>query len=195
MSSSRTPVFRALPRSGIPPHFSTWAEYEARMALLERLGTIEDYTYVWWDVRPHPRLGTVETRIFDQQTRVEHTEAFAALMQALCHRLCECYDRGETIASHPTELVDDLKIRAALHGMDAPLVDFEEMRPAPPRELAERLLADVRPNAEALGCDAELAGVEDVVENGTGAQRQLAMFEKHPDLDELMREVVERTRP
>ena len=70
MASSRTPVFRALPRSGIPPHFSNWAEYEGRMELMRNVGSIQDYTYVWWDVRPHPRLGTVETRIFDQQTRI-----------------------------------------------------------------------------------------------------------------------------
>jgi carboxylate-amine ligase len=194
MQSSRTPIFRALPRSGIPPHFGSWAEYEQRMELLQRLGSIDDYTYVWWDVRPHPRLGTVETRIFDQQTRVEHTEGFAALMQSLCRHLCATHG-GDPPEGSPHELIDDLKIRAALRGMKGTLVDFDDMRPAPPVELARRLLRDVAESAAELGCESELAAVEDILENGTGAQRQLAMFDKHPDLDELMREVVERTRP
>ena len=75
MMSSRTPVFRAFPRAGIPPHYGTWEIYSNRVEQMMRGGAIEDYTYLWWDVRPHPNLGTVETRIFDQQTRLEHTIA------------------------------------------------------------------------------------------------------------------------
>ncbi len=187
MSSSRTPVFRALPRSGIPPHFGSWAEYSRRIELMQTLGSIDDYTYVWWDVRPHPRLGTVETRIFDQQTRVEHTEGFAALMQALCHHLSACHERGEAIPEQPHELVDDLKIRAALRGMDGPLVDFERMEQSDPAVLARKLLGEVHGSAEELGCAPQLAGIEDILVNGTGSTRQLAMFDKRPDLDELMR--------
>jgi carboxylate-amine ligase len=163
------------------------------MELLRQLGSIEDYTYVWWDVRPHPRLGTVETRIFDQQTRIEHTEGLAALMQSLCRQLCQ--SQGDPPEESPHELVDDLKIRAALRGMNGTLVDFDQMKPAAPVDMTRRLLHDVAESAAELGCDAELANVEDILENGTGAQRQLAMFERRPDLDELMREVVERTRP
>jgi glutamate---cysteine ligase / carboxylate-amine ligase len=194
MHSSRTPVFRALPRSGIPPHFGGWAAYAERIDLMKRLGSIEDYTYIWWDVRPHPKLGTVETRIFDQQTRVEHTEALAALVQSLCHRLSGCFDAGQPIEEFPAELIDDAKIRAALRGMDGKLVDFEEARLAPSTDLAARLIDDVSGSAAELGCEAQLEGIQDVIKKGTGAHRQLEMFERHPDLDELMREVVERTR-
>src|SRR5919106_2094548 len=79
MLSSRTAIFRAFPRVGIPPHYGNWDIYSARVELMMRAGAIDDYTYLWWDVRPHPNLGTVETRVFDQQTRVEHTVSFAAL--------------------------------------------------------------------------------------------------------------------
>ena len=79
-----------------------------------RAGAIEDYTYLWWDVRPHPNLGTVETRIFDQQTRVEHTVALAALTVSPRARLCALFDDGEPLVEFPTELIDDNKIRAAL---------------------------------------------------------------------------------
>jgi carboxylate-amine ligase len=193
MHSSRTPVFRALPRSGIPPHFGSFEEYSRRIELLMKTGSIDDYTFVWWDVRPHPRLGTVETRIFDQQTRIEHTEALTALVASLAHRLATAFDAGETVPEHPAELIDDSKVRAAIRGLDGSLVDFDASSSAPARELAQRLLDEVRPGAAELGCEAELAGIEDLLRTGTGAARQLAMFERHPDLDELMREVVERT--
>jgi carboxylate-amine ligase len=194
MHSSRTPVFRALPRSGIPPHFGSFEEYSRRIELMTKTGSIDDYTFVWWDVRPHPRLGTVETRIFDQQTRIEHTEALAALTVSLAHLLASGFDAGEPVIEHPAELIDDSKVRAAIRGLDRSLVDFDHSSSAPARELAERLLAEVRPSAAELGCEAELAGIDDILQNGTGASRQLAMFERHPDLDEVMREVVERTR-
>ena len=79
-------------------------------------GAIEDYTYLWWDVRPHPNLGTVETRVFDQATRLEDTAAFAALTQSLSHRFAEMFDEGEPLVEAPYELIDDNKVRAAVRG-------------------------------------------------------------------------------
>ena len=92
LMSSRVPIFRQFPREGIPPHYGTWEIFSHRVELMMRAGAIPDYTFLWWDVRPHPRLGTVETRIFDQQTRVEHTIALAALTACLAHRLCAAHD-------------------------------------------------------------------------------------------------------
>ncbi len=194
MHSSRTPVFRAMPRSGIPPRFGDWANYQRRIEAMMSAGSIDDYTFTWWDVRPHPRLGTVETRIFDQQTRVEHTEGMAALVVSLSHKLSDQFDAGAETPDADWELVDDAKVRAALRGMNGDLIDFDAIRPVPARELAWRLIDEVRESAAELGCEAQLAGAEDLLENGTGAERQLAMFDTHADLDELMREVVERTR-
>src|SRR6266540_1475051 len=92
MMSARTPIFRAFPRVGIPPHYGTWEIYSHRVEQMMRGGAIEDYTYMWWDVRPHPNFGTVETRVFDQQTTLEHTVALAALTIALAHRMSAYYD-------------------------------------------------------------------------------------------------------
>jgi glutamate---cysteine ligase / carboxylate-amine ligase len=103
MMSSRTPVFRAFPRVGIPPYYGTWGIYSHRVEQMMRGGAIPDYTYLWWDVRPHPNLGTVEVRVFDQQTRVEMTIGFAALVQALAHRLTTEYDDGVPSIEHPQE--------------------------------------------------------------------------------------------
>jgi carboxylate-amine ligase len=195
MMSSRTPVFRAFPRVGVPPHYGTWEIFSNRVELMVRAGAIDDYTYLWWDVRPHPKLGTVETRIFDQQTRLEHTAAFAALMVSLAHRLSAAHDEGEPLVEYPTELVDDNKVRAAVRGIDGVLIDFYRGERVAAREMAQRLVAMLSDHAEELGCRAELEGVEDLLSRGTGAHRQLEMYERNGDLDGLVSEIIQRTRP
>ncbi len=113
-----------------------------------RSGAIEDYTYLWWDVRPHPRLGTVETRIFDQATRLEDTAAFAALTVSLAHRFATLFDEGEPLVEQPWELIDDNKVRACIRGMEGELVDFNRERPVPAVEMAEGLLSRDRGERE-----------------------------------------------
>ena len=194
MMSSRTPIFRAFPRVGVPPHYGTWEIYSNRVEMMMRAGAIEDYTYLWWDVRPHPNLGTVEVRVFDQQTRLEHTAALAAATVALAHRMSGLYDDEEPLVEMPTELVDDNKVRAALRGMEGDLIDFRAGRPLPAPRMAERLLDELADHADELGCRAELEVIRDLLEHGTGARRQLDMLERNGDLRGLMREVVERSR-
>ena len=156
-----------------------------------RSGAIEDYTYMWWDVRPHPNLGTVETRIFDQANRLEDTAAFAALTQSLAHRMAQSYESGEPLFEVPWELVDDNKVRAALRGMGGELMDLKAGNHVPAAELAERLLEELRPSATELGCDQELEGIDRIVRDGTGADRQLEVVERlGGDLRELVREAV-----
>lgn len=195
MLSSRTPIFRAFPRIGIPPHYGTWEVFSNRVELMMRAGAIEDYTYLWWDVRPHPNLGTVETRIFDQSTRVEHTVSLAALTASLAHRLCAAHDAGEPLVEYPTELVDDNKVRAALRGTDGRLIDFYRGEQVPAPEMARRLLNQLAEHAEELGCRAELEGIEDLLREGSGAHRQLRMFERTPDLRGLVAEIADYSRP
>ncbi len=194
MMSARTPIFRAFPRIGIPPHYGTWDIYSHRVEMMMRAGAIEDYTYMWWDVRPHPQLGTVETRIFDQPTRLEHTIAMSALTLALAHRLCRQYDEEEPLVELPTELIDDNKVRAALRGMEGELVDFRAGRRVPAPEMVHRVVDEVREDAEALGCDRELEGIEDLLANGTGARRQLDLWDGGEDLTPVTRDIVEQTK-
>jgi carboxylate-amine ligase len=193
MMSARTPVFRAFPRVGIPPHYGTWEVYSRRVELMMESGAIDDYTYLWWDVRPHPNLGTVETRVFDQQTRLEHTLALAALTLALCHRLSALFDDGEPLIETPTELVDDNKVRAALRGLEGALIDFPHTRQSPAVEMVQNLLGELRADAEQLGCADELAGIEDLIEHGTGARRQLRALDGGGDLHDLVRELAAAT--
>ena len=104
MMSSRVPVFRQFPREGIPPHYGTWEIYSHRVEMMMRSGAIEDYTYLWWDVRPHPKLGTVETRVCDQQTSLAGTLALAALIASLARRLSVLHDAEEPLVEYPSEL-------------------------------------------------------------------------------------------
>ena len=195
MMSSRTPVFRAFPRVGIPPYYGTWEIYSHRVEQMMKGGAIPDYTYLWWDVRPHPNLGTVELRVFDQQTRVEHTIGFAAFALALAHRLALDYEEGVPSIEYPHELIDDNKVRAALLGIEGRLIDFDQGLEVPAEEMTLGVIEDLRENARALGCEDELVGLVDLVESGTGARRQLDWLRDHGDIDGLMEEIVAATDP
>src|SRR6202165_3552386 len=94
LMSSRVPIFRAFPRVGLPPHFEDWADFPGRVETMPASGMIEDYTYLWCDVRPHPRLGTVEIRAMDSQTRVEHTIGLSALVLSLVKLLAEGFQNA-----------------------------------------------------------------------------------------------------
>lgn len=197
LHSARTPVFRAFPRVGIPPHYGSWEIYSRRVAQMVRSGAIEDYTFMWWDVRPHPKIGTVETRIFDQATRLEDTAAFAAMTVSLAHRFSTLFDEGEPLIEQPWELIDDNKVRACVRGMEGELVDFNLERPVPAVEMAEHLLAEIEPSAVALGCSDELGRVREILVEGTGSRRQIEWVESREgeDLRGLVAAVVALTAP
>ena len=101
LASARMPIFRAFPRVGIPPYYDGWDDYERRIGFMVDTGVMEDYTWLWYDVRPHPNFGTVEIRAMDAQTHVEHTLGLAALIQAMVKELAEHFDAGKQLARLP----------------------------------------------------------------------------------------------
>ena len=101
LASTRTPIFRAFPRVGIPPHYEDWEDYERRIEFMIEAGVIEDYTYLWHDVRPHPMFGTVEIRVMDSQTHIEHSLGLAALVQAMVRELAEHFDGRQDALALP----------------------------------------------------------------------------------------------
>jgi carboxylate-amine ligase len=191
--STRMPIFRAFPRVGIPPAYRNWEEYESRIEFMTGSRVIEDYTYLWYDVRPHPNFGTVEVRAMDSQTRIEHTLGLAALVQALVKELCEHYETGKKLARYPFEMLDENKWLAARHGIDQELVDLPKTTRVRTRDLVNRVLERVSRHAEELGSGSELAGVIDLLDRGNGASRQLVVYEANHDLREVMSEIVEKT--
>jgi glutamate---cysteine ligase / carboxylate-amine ligase len=156
---------------------------------------IGDYTYLWYDIRPHPNFGTVEVRVMDSQTRVEHTLALAALVQAMVKELAEHHDAGKRLSRYPYEMLDENKWIAARHGLDGQLVDLPRTARVPVGELARRLMQRLRPHAEELGSADELDDLEDLLENGNGAARQLLVYEANHDLREVVREIIDATVP
>jgi carboxylate-amine ligase len=191
--STRTPIFRAFPRVGIPPRYDNWADYAKRIEFMVSARAIHDYTYLWWDVRPHPDFGTVEVRVMDAQTRVEHTLGLAALVQALVKELGEHYEAGKKLSRFPYEMLDENKFIAARHGLDGELVDLPKSSRVSTRALARRVLDRVREHAQDLGSADDLASVEDLLDNGNGGSRQIIVFEANHDLREVMAEIIDKT--
>lgn len=195
LDSTRTPVFRAFPRVGIPPRYDDYEDWSRRINFMMESKVIGDYTYLWYDVRPHPNFGTVEVRVMDSQTRVEHTLALAALVQAMVKELCEHYDEGHPLSRYPYEMLDENKWLAARHGLGAQLVDLPGKERVPVPELARRLMARLRPHAEELGSEADFECLEDILERGNGASRQVVVYEANHDLREVVREILDATVP
>ena len=195
MLSTRTPIFRAFPRVGIPPRYEDFEDWRKRIEFMVGSKVIGDYTYLWYDVRPHPMFGTVEVRVMDSQTRVEHTLALAALVQAMVKELSEHYDAGEKLSRYPYEMLDENKWLAARHGLDGDLVDIPEMARVRTRDLALRLMERLRPHAEELGSVGDFDCLEDLLENGNGGSRQVVVYEANHDLREVVSELVAATVP
>ncbi|HUO74486.1 MAG TPA: carboxylate-amine ligase [Solirubrobacteraceae bacterium] len=193
LASTRTPIFRAFPRVGIPPTYKDWEDYERRIEFMIKAKVIEDYTYLWHDVRPHPNFGTVEVRVMDSQTHVEHTLGLAALVQGLVKELSEHFDAGKPLSKYPFEMLDENKWLAARHGLEGELVDLPESERVPTRSLARRLIDRMREHCQDLGSLTELEAVEDLLERGNGASRQVVVYEANHDLREVMAEIVAAT--
>ena len=162
-------MFAAFPRSGPPPDFGSYAEYADVVTRLVEAGVIEDYTRIWWDVRPHPRFGTVEVRVMDAVSDVEDAIALAAYVQALVHR----YAVGPAAEPQHPVIASENKWRAARYGLDAVVA---RRGPVPIRELIEATLRELRGHARELGCERELEGVDRILRDGNGATRQLRAF-------------------
>jgi len=195
LSSSRQMVFAAFPRSGPPPRFRDYADYAAVVGQLEKTGCIADYTHIWWDIRLHPRLGTIEIRVCDAVTRVEDAVAIAAYCQSLVKLLCERYEAGEQIPSYHRILTTENKWLAARYGLEAPVMDLATGRRnrVPIAQLVRRTLKELEPHARELGADRELEGVREIVGRGNGADLQQRIFNANRDIVEVVQEIAAAT--
>jgi len=195
LASTRQLVFAAFPRSGPPPRFKDYADYAEVVGQLERTGCIADYTHIWWDIRPHPRFGTVELRICDAVTRVEHAVSIAAYCQSLVKYYCERFEKGEEIPSYHRILTSENKWLAARYGLEAPVMDLATGRRnrVPVSQLVRRTLRDVEPHARELGCERELEGVREILSRGPSADGQLRIFNANRDIVEVVEAIADAT--
>ncbi len=195
LASSRQMVFSAFPRSGPPPRFHDYSDYAEVVGQLEKTGCIADYTHIWWDIRLHPRLGTIEIRLCDAVTRVEDAVAITAYCQALVKHYSELYESGKEIPSYHRILISENKWLAARYGLEAPVMDLATGRRnrVAVGQLVRRTLRELEPHARDLGSERELEGVREILRRGNGAERQLRVFNANRDIVEVAREIAEKT--
>ena len=190
LASARTPLFQAFPRVGIPRRFADYAEWVEAVDLLIRCDAFPEPTFLWWDVRPQPRFGTVEVRIMDAQTTVAETAALVALVQCIARLEVQQGFVSERLV-HTQEALDENRFLAARDGMAAKLIDPVAECRVPATGLLAALLDACAPHAEALGCEAELEDVRKLARQ-TGAQRQLELARTGDRLHGLVASLAER---
>lgn len=175
MASYRLSIFDNLPRTGLPPQFSYWEEYERSVAALVELGVIEDASKIWWDLRPSSRYPTLESRICDVQPRLEHTLTLAALTQCLVRMLWRLRCANQRWRRYDPVLVNENRWRAQRYGIGAGLIDFGRGAIVPMAELVEEMIEMLAPDAAHLGCEAEIARAREIIAQGTSSDRQRAV--------------------
>lgn len=190
--SSRVKIFETFPRAGLPPAFSDYEAFEAYVDLMVGSGAMDDYTYCWWDVRPHAKIGTIELRILDSQTSLKYTTALTALTQCI---VADALEADAPRGPYNKDLAEENKWRASRHGMDAAFYDAEAGTTTPARDVAGDLVERLKPHAQDLGCEGELEGVLEIVEGGTGSRRQREVYENSGDFLDVVAFLIEGTRP
>jgi glutamate---cysteine ligase / carboxylate-amine ligase len=195
LASTRQPIFAAFPRSGPPPRFRDYAEYAEVIGHLEHTGCIADYTHTWWDIRPHPKLGTVEIRICDSVTRVEDAIAIAAFCQALVKLYSEQFEEEGEVPGFHRILTTENKWLSVRYGLDAPIMDLATGRRnrVAVAQLVRRRLKKLEPHARELGSERELEGIQEILRRGNGSDRQLRVYNANRDIVEVAREIADAT--
>lgn len=194
MKSYRSLIFENMPRSGIPPHFNSYAEYMAYVNLMGKVGSLKrreetqkdsstgqsvgDPTKIWWDARPHPDLGTLEVRICDVCTNIDDALSIVALIQALAAKLIQLRNQNQSWRIYRGMYIDENKWRAVRYGIDGKLIDFGIQEEVPMRFLAQELLEIVDDVLDGLESRKEAEHVKTILDRGTSADRQLKVYHR-----------------
>lgn len=180
--SFRTKVFDKFPRTGIPETFDSIEAYENFVKILVKTNCIDNAKKIWWDLRVHPFFNTVEFRICDVTLTADETITLASLFQAICARIYLLRSRNLNFMQYPRALINENKWRASRYGIDGRLIDFGKEEEVNTRSLIYELLDFLDPVVDHLGSRHRLAYVHKILENGTGADRQLKVFEESKNL-------------
>src|SRR5213595_1444656 len=193
LKAYRQMIFERFPRTGIPDAFESLSEYEDFLKLLVATNCIDNAKKIWWDIRLHPFFNTIEFRICDAQSRVEDTVALAAVMQAIVIKLHKLREQNVTFRNYPRRLIDENRWRAARYGLDGKLIDFGRKCEVDERELLHEMLEFVSTEVNELGSEREMAHIERIMREGTGADRQLGVWERTHDMKAVVDNIVEET--
>jgi len=189
----RLKVFERFPRTGIPDAFESLSEYEDFCKLLVKTGCIDNPKKIWWDIRLHPFFDTLEVRVCDAQSRVEDTLAIAALIQAIIAKLHKLLWQNITFRVYRRRLLDENRWRAARYGIDGKLIDFGRETEVEMRSLLGELLEFISTEVNELGSEREMAHIERIMREGTGADRQLNKFAETHDMKAVVDQIVAET--
>jgi len=184
--SFRTKVFDKFPRTGIPDAFESIEAYDNYVKLLIKTNCIDNAKKIWWDLRVHPFFNTVEFRICDVPMTVDETIAIAALFQAICARIYMLRSKNLNFIQYSRPLLNENKWRASRYGVDGYLIDFGKEEEVNTRALIYELLEFIDPVLDHLGSRHRVAHVHKILEGGTGADRQLAVFEQTKSLTSVV---------
>ncbi|MCZ6755259.1 MAG: carboxylate-amine ligase [Gemmatimonadetes bacterium] len=194
LKSYRSIIWNNFPRTGIPRTFQSWSEYQQLVDTLVHTGSMKEGSKIWWDLRPHWKFPTLEFRICDVCTRVDEAICLAALFQAIVAKLWKLRLDNLTFRSYPLDLIQENKWRAVRYGLDGKLIDFGKQREIPARdlirELVEWFLDDV---VDELDSRREVEYALTMLEQGTSADRQVAVFERTGDLKAVVDHLVAET--
>jgi carboxylate-amine ligase len=193
--SYRSAIFSNFPRTGIPPSFHSASEFEQYINLLIKTGSIDNGKKIWWDMRPHPIFGTLEYRVCDIVTRVDECLALAALMQALVVKIYQMFEDNTTFRVYRRALIMENKWRAQRYGVSGTLIDFGKRKEVEAKALMYELVKFVDDVVDQLGSRKDVEGILTIVEGGTSADRQIAIYDETQDLklvvDNLISETME----
>jgi glutamate---cysteine ligase / carboxylate-amine ligase len=193
LKSYRCKVFDKFPRTNIPDYFPSWGEYENFINLLIKTNCIDNAKKIWWDIRPHPYFPTLEFRICDVPMRADETIAITALIQATIAKLHKLHAANQGFRLYRRALIMENKWRAARYGLDGKLVDFGKQSEVPVRDLLLEYLEFIDDVVDELGSREEINYIHHILENGTGADRQLRVFQETGDLKAVVDYIVAET--
>jgi len=192
--SFRSKIFDKFPRTGIPPYFGSVADHDEFVNLLVKTNCIDNGKKIWWDIRLHPFYPTVEFRVCDMIMTVDEVLCVASLMQCIVAKLSKLYRKNQSFRSYRRILINENKWRAARWGIEAKLIDFGKQEELPFPTLINDLLEFIDDVVDELDCRNEVNYVYKMIEQGSGADRQLKVYEDTQDLKKVMEYVVSQTR-
>ena len=191
--SYRQNIFERFPRTGIPDVFESLSEYEDYLELLVSTNCIDNAKKIWWDIRLHPFFNTIEFRICDAQSGVEDTIALAAMMQAVVCKLHKLLRQNVSFRIYRRRVIDENRWRASRYGLDGKLIDFGRKCEVETRSLIHEILEFIGPEVDELGSQREMQHIEKILREGTGADRQLAVWERTQDTKAVVDEIIAET--
>src|SRR6185295_17046968 len=193
LKSYRSEVFKQFPRTDLPDHFDSYANFQRYVDLLVQTGCINDGRKIWWDLRPHPIFPTLEFRICDIPTRVDDTIAIAALFQAIVAKLTKLIEKNLGFRLYRRMLIQENKWRAVRWGLDGKMIDFGKQKEVPTRDLILELLEFVDDVLDDLGSRKEVEHIHTILERGTSAEEQLRVYGETNDLKAVVDRLMELT--